>query len=426
MEHVAFFKEHTNRDGVRIDRYALQRICDRCNERIRDTGDYPPVVLRHTTDSGDRDPKVIGFAGPFYVGQIGNVKPRAAILGTMSIFAEDAPEAKRYPRLSVEYWASEKDPTNGYFDPISLLGAETPELDLGIRYAKNNDGMKLIRYAKVERFQASCPGGNNTFVPSTDGDEEKKTLHSKESGVMPLTQEDLMQIVEAMKPVMQAMVEDNVSAEDDAVEAEDAEGVDDAEVADEEAEDTEAVDKNAKEEMPEKKVDDKPVAEVSTDDDEKDDKKKAEKYQKMHDDVRTQYAKLQREYGDLKTNYAKLQAEVDGANAEARKAVRYQKLTELNTQGYVFEVADEAAECESMTDEQFSRHCDRVVSRYQRIPMNMIPVPKSPKLDGNTDEEKRARYSKQAREIAAVNREKKTGETDYQKILEKLCQENAA
>jgi len=46
QEHVPVFKEHTNRDGVPFDRRAMERIAARCNERIRDTGDFPTIVLR--------------------------------------------------------------------------------------------------------------------------------------------------------------------------------------------------------------------------------------------------------------------------------------------------------------------------------------------------------------------------------------------
>ena len=129
---VPVFKTHTTRDGHEIDERALRKICQRCNDRIRDTGDFSPIVLRHTDDEGERDPEVVGFAGPYRLGTVGRLEPKPAILATLRIFREDAGKVRKYPRLSVEYWASEDDPTNGYFDPISLLGAETPELDLGI------------------------------------------------------------------------------------------------------------------------------------------------------------------------------------------------------------------------------------------------------------------------------------------------------
>lgn len=203
FQDVPVFKAHTTRDGHEMDERALRRICQRCNDRIRDTGDFAPIVLRHTDDEGERDPEVVGFAGPYRLGTVGRLEPKPAILATLRIFREDANKVRKYPRLSVEYWADESDPTNGYFDPISLLGAETPELDLGIRYAKDNSGLTLMRYAKVTRFQAA-PGGSNTFVPGVANADEKKTQFAKGADMAEpaFSPEAIQQLIEALRPVI--------------------------------------------------------------------------------------------------------------------------------------------------------------------------------------------------------------------------------
>lgn len=149
---VPVWKEHTNeRDfakPVHFGEEELREVVERCNRRIADTGDYPPVVLRHTSDEDKSfDPPVVGFAGPFRMGTIGEEDPKPAILADLRVFKEDVERVRRYPRLSVEYWASDDNPTGGYFDPISLLGAETPELDLGIRFSKS--GLKAARYSRL-------------------------------------------------------------------------------------------------------------------------------------------------------------------------------------------------------------------------------------------------------------------------------------
>src|SRR5690606_880244 len=144
---------------VHFGRRELQRVCERCNERIEDTDDYVPIVLRHTGD--DIDPPVVGFAGPFRMGTVGNKKPLPAILARYRVFKKDAERVKRYPRVSVEYRFTSSAPANGYFDPISLLGAETPELDLGIRYGRRNSAdMQVLQYA------SAVPSGANAFIPS--------------------------------------------------------------------------------------------------------------------------------------------------------------------------------------------------------------------------------------------------------------------
>lgn len=159
----------------------LARVVERCNGRIDDTDDYSPIVIRHTKGddgSGSDDPPVVGLAGPFKLGQIGKLNPKAAILARMRFFKSEADRVKRYPRVSVEYWFSKKDPTNGYFDPISILGADTPELDLGLRYGKHGDDEVCSRFSKNITFDdlaradyaaTSSPGGSNTFVPGMGG-----------------------------------------------------------------------------------------------------------------------------------------------------------------------------------------------------------------------------------------------------------------
>lgn len=241
------FKEHTNRAGQKIGQRELSGIATRCNDRILDTGDYVPLVIRHTKDDGSYDPEVIGLVGPFRMSKFGNKKPVPAIDGKVWVYAHKAGELKKYPRLSVEFWADPDNPGNGYFDPISLLGAETPELDLGVHYSKLNDGRQLMRYSLVERFKAgkvakyqaaavtpAMPGSSNTFVPALAGDDRdkdderdaraedrdrdgeadisKQQQFSKESGPMQFSPEDLQQFVAAMKPVVEQICSEQMAA----------------------------------------------------------------------------------------------------------------------------------------------------------------------------------------------------------------------
>lgn len=74
---VPVFAEHRTKtkDGreLRFGQRELQAVADRCNRRIRETGDYAVVCLGHTPDLDQKaagvniDPEVVGFAGPFRV-----------------------------------------------------------------------------------------------------------------------------------------------------------------------------------------------------------------------------------------------------------------------------------------------------------------------------------------------------------------------
>jgi len=438
LEDRPVWKEHIAPDGTRFGRAELQRVIDRCNERIADTGDFATVAIRHTTDSGDRDPKVIGFAGPYKLGRVGNLKPKWAILARLWIYREDVHELRRYPRLSVEYWSSKKDPTGGYFDPISLLGAETPELDLGVRYSKSPDGVQLMRYSKITRFQAVSPGGSNTFVPGMVDEDKRKTTYNK--GGLMLDEHDLKQIVEAMTPVIKASVDEAVaSLKPSGEEMKDEPPIIDGEEVPPEMIDEPGDEAEGDDELPEGNDDDTeveaeggevPGEEVEPDEGD-DNRLTPKKYQKVRaerDKYRTKYQKEVAARRDAEAERDQYKAKVDAAERDARKATRYQKLTELQAQGYVFEIEAEAADCESMTAEQFDKHCDRIVNRYQRVPIGRtLPQEPAKRYAGESPEQRRQRYSKQAAEMAAIRveqlrkaKKKADYKTEYDAALAEL------
>lgn len=243
FEHVAVFDEHIGDDGVHYDRGLLGHIAENCNRRIRRTGDWCPVVVAHTRDMDDKtsvndDPPVIGLAGPFYVGTIDDEHPRACIFGTFWIFPENEQQFLRNPRRSVEIWPEDK-PENRYFDPIAVLGGETPRRDLGMIYAKRRILNGPLRYSKRSvgplRYQedggdvSSAPYGSNTFIPGgtekpkrnscasyacdrkeTDTDQPER--YEQEPA---MTQEDLQQIVDALEPLIDAKLSEMTLAPPD-------------------------------------------------------------------------------------------------------------------------------------------------------------------------------------------------------------------
>lgn len=400
------FAEHVDREGNKFTRSSMERIAERCNERIEETSDFVPVAIGHNKEG--RDPEVIGFCGPFRIGELGKKNKRAAIYGRFRVYKEDHHKVRKYPRLSVELWTSEKRPTEGYFDPISLLGSETPELDLGTRYSRApRAGQRCVKYSA-----AFAGGGPNTFVPAL-GDKNKKP-YEKASALM-LSADDISQIVAALTPVIEAKVAElnpspqvdedmpemtNEPDGDEAIAPEmPPEGGDEAAPPADPAADA-SVPPEADAPLPAGDAADEPEAEAKPlPDDKKDDEDSpaVKKYARLADEYQVKYQKAVSDLRDVTEKYTLLSAEVDGAKAEARRAVRYQKLTDLAAQGYVIEPKEELAEVESIDDAAFARHTDTIVKKYQRIPVGMIPVPKG--IEDTDADKKLVQYHKEAREL---------------------------
>lgn len=195
---IVVFDEH-ERDGVVVDRAYLESIVDGCNYRIQDTGDFCTLVIGHTGEKEDSpDPEVVGFSGNYKViDNFGALAPRSAITATWWIYREhdDDGVMKKYPRRSVELWPEDK-----YFDPIALLGAETPCRDLGLAYEK---GGKSIRY----EMEGSVASGGNTFIPDL-GNEKKKKKYAMGD---PIDSEVMAQLTQAFVPIIQGIVTDQLN-----------------------------------------------------------------------------------------------------------------------------------------------------------------------------------------------------------------------
>jgi hypothetical protein len=131
--------------AVSVERYdfnALAAICGNMNARIADTGDFAPITDRHTPRPGSpeqQQPQIVGFSGPFYLGQVGNVEPRWAILAREHWFSDQAAKARQMPRRSAEVYLG-RPIHERVLDPISALGAEPPALDMGVHYQQRDAG----------------------------------------------------------------------------------------------------------------------------------------------------------------------------------------------------------------------------------------------------------------------------------------------
>ncbi len=189
---VVVFAEHRTklRDGtpVTYDRDALERIAANCNRRIEETGNYAGVCLGHT-DKDDGDKPLIGFAGPF---RVEDRDGKAVLTADLHIFKEDFDKLRRYPRPSPEVWIPTDgfDPDRIFLDPIALLGAETPRLDLGMTFLyRARDGtMQCEKYA-------AHPSAGSVAIPLL-GAEQKGERYQMAAN---LTPEDIQAILKAIE-----------------------------------------------------------------------------------------------------------------------------------------------------------------------------------------------------------------------------------
>ena len=216
FRNIPVFDEHTGDDGVVYDGRRLQCIADNNNRRIEDTGDWCPLVPGHTPDeAGKEQPEIIGYAGPFKVAIIGNVDPRHCIFADFRVHRDHAETFRKNPRRSVELWP-EENPDDRFFDPIAILGAETPKRPLGMtRYKASAAGRKRIRYELgAEAVTPTEGGGHNTHIPGVGTGKKKKPQTFNQEGndmEMAITPEILAQLMEAQAPLMQAMIDESLS-----------------------------------------------------------------------------------------------------------------------------------------------------------------------------------------------------------------------
>lgn len=170
IANVPVFAEHstTTDDGrqLRFGYAELKAVCDRCNRRIADTGDYAAISIGHTPSpeakaKGAAEPDFVGLAGPFRMGTLGNGdRVRHAILCDFHVYREDYHKLRKYPRRSPELWLEDTF-DEMFLDPIALLGAEAPRLDMGLLYSAVHRGRQKLKYSAVS------PGPANASLPST-------------------------------------------------------------------------------------------------------------------------------------------------------------------------------------------------------------------------------------------------------------------
>jgi uncharacterized small protein (DUF1192 family) len=226
---VAVFDEHVARNGdgstTHYEHKGLSAIVRNMNDRIRKTGNYAALTDGHTTDDpADQQPEVLGYSGPFYLGQVGNEgAPRWAVFSVEWHRKSAAPILDTHRTRSPEVWLTPRL-EDRVMDPIAALGAERPRRDLGMaRYSLSGSQHEVAveRYAargitrlsatrvqgqrsgiKVERYAAAAmPGGANTFVPDEKYSADEPETEGRDS--MALSDEDARKIAQYAADILE-------------------------------------------------------------------------------------------------------------------------------------------------------------------------------------------------------------------------------
>jgi hypothetical protein len=114
----------------------------------------------------------------------------------------------------VELWP-EDDPDNRFFDPIAILGAETPKRALGMtRYQASTHKKQPIRYEMGAEPAAAESGGHNTFIPSMGTKKKKKpqSYSERDDNMEAITPEVMAQVIEAAMPLITAAIQEQLGA----------------------------------------------------------------------------------------------------------------------------------------------------------------------------------------------------------------------
>lgn len=375
---VPVFIEHQTiiRDRkIRFGPEELEAIAERCNRRIEETGDYVPLTLGHTPAPGESkpDPEVVGFAGPF---RVGDYEGKKAIFADFHVFREDVERLRKYPRRSPELWL-EENIEDSYLDPIALLGAETPRLDMGLLlYAAHKQGRIVERYAAV------APSATDAFIPEHFQQEDRK---------MAFSPEDLQQILAALEQLDWVQwIKQKMAAEAAAA-----------------AQDDKASDQHQQDDQ----------AQDATNDATADDGKKDEPDKNARASSTTQPQR----YQQLEAEVIRLRRDLEAERNSRKNAERYAQLYSLREQ-YQFDLDREMERCraEKLSDEAFAEHVAVIRENYQRLPVGQsLPA----FLHAGKPSDGKQRYEKELHDRAfkICERRAMRGEkADYMEIVEQL------
>lgn len=458
---LPIFTEHktVGSDGKpRIyDRRALETIVNACNRRILDTGDFAVLSAGHTPDDPTSAntvvPEVLGYAGPYRLGLIGNLNPKWTIFADEHQRRDKLEELEHRPRRSAEVWLEDN-----ILDPIAALGSETPRLDTGIvRNCRLPSGRVVMKYSAM----ATAPAGMNTHVQSfgqrrdtyAAGDDSMQGNYSppveqNTDPVRSLTEADVMAIVDTMmqskqmqwvtsqmppdwSPEMDEVPEEHADLPEDGMGPEMPEGdMLDGDLP-QQGISAEMAGEPDGDEMPPDVGAINAVGDAGDDVDPVDmDDADPERYSSGYMPPRKQMPAMKNSYsainkdsdmttqtarGGDKDSYSRIAAEntalkqrVEQLEARNRHRERYSRLAELH-QTHAFDLDPEFDEVKDLPDDQFERHAQRIADKYSRLPVARGGfTPKFPVGQPEvivSDKEEAAKAEKYSRRATAIAKE---------------------
>lgn len=381
-------------EPVEWDREKLAAMCYQMNHRVLDTGSFSPITEGHTPDKHAREkgcpqPPVLGYQGKFRMGLIGNINPKWTIFCDEYRHAQDADKFEKLTRRSPEVWTAAENP---FYDPCAALGAETPRLDMGTSLPYSQEGFWQSvgdDGAEVDKYSMGVPtfaGGGNTFVPKPisedyaagdapvheDAEQDADMLQSVIEAVAQILQ-PVMETIEQLKPLIPNMQKQALQSElppkPNAGAAPPAAGpaAPEPEGSDVAAPPAAPVQKAA---APNPQPSNAPPAAAPPQDLGDDDKAMMTKYmagQCSEMDMRAHRDRKKQPAAPAPVSYSKLSAE--------EQQERYERLNALRDRGYEFELQSELKLTASYSRDQFDTHCNRVVTRYSRLPIGAAPLP---------------------------------------------------
>lgn len=333
--HVPILDEHDLKDAkgnvvIRLDHNKLQEIVNVNNKRISGTGDEIPLVIGHTKDDApeNEQPEIVGYATNLQVEPFFKTG-RKCITATFKFFKGTVDKVRGFPRRSIELWLSDYK-----IDPISLLGATTPERDLGLlRLSKA--GVK--KYQRTMEMDEQLNDQNNS-----SGGPNQEIVDAVLSA---LQQTDVWQFLSQL--ASQAGQEEPAPEGDmgAAPEAPPAEVPMDSGVPAEGAEEP-MPEEGGEEPMPEEPVEEEQPVQAS----------KHNKYDRI---------KLSR----IEQENQVLQRELQGLKLKFQRAEREKDLIELEAEGFMLDRGEELELVSGMPDNKYKAHLQIIRKRYQKAPL---------------------------------------------------------
>ena len=360
-EDVFILDEHElkNASGkviTRFDAKKLEEIALRNNKRISDTGDEIPLVIGHTKDgASEKDqPELVGYASNLQVKDFFSTG-RKAISATFRYFKGSVERAKLFPRRSVELWLSD-----GKLDPISLLGASTPERDLGLVQFKKRGPKKYSRTMPMTNSQDSADIVSAVVSAMSQSDvwmwvqQQMRGEQGQQMGIddslLPANEEEDLMPEEMPEEAMpeEAMVEEAPEEEypEEGMEEpqEGIEGDPDESAVPEEEEDLES-------------------AGISQ-------KKGPVKMSKTEEgNIKIRLSRIEKENGELVAKLSDAQKAVEDIRIKYQKAQRERDIVSLEHDGYILDRAEEMDHVALLDEATYGKHLDIIKKRYQRAPV---------------------------------------------------------